>query len=170
MAGTRHYLRRNRRAQQQRMMSGRPNNRRPTIMSPHLQIQIVANRWWVLAIVVAAQFMFVVDAFVVNVALPSIRADLHATTGEIQSVLTVYQIAFAGLIIAGGRLGDIYGAKPVFLLGVAGFTATSLWCGVCQSGTELVLARTGQGVAAAVMVPQVLATIHVLFPGKERGK
>src|SRR4051794_29144368 len=128
------------------------------------------RRWWVLAIVVAAQFMFVVDAFVVNVAIPSIRADLHATTGEIQGVIVLYQIAFATLIIIGGRLGDIRGAKPVFLLGLAGFTIASLWSGLAHSGAELVMARAVQGAAAALMIPQVLATIHLLFRDAERGR
>src|SRR5262249_31360442 len=76
------------------------------------------RRWWVLAIVVAAQFIFVVDAFIVNVAIPSIRTDVGATTAEIQGVVVLYQIAFATLIITGGRLGDIRGPKPVFLLGL----------------------------------------------------
>src|SRR6516165_4086202 len=118
------------------------------------------RRWWVLAIVVAAQFIFVVDAFIVNVAIPSIRADLHATTAEIQGVIVIYQIAFAALIITGGRLGDILSPKPVFLLGLLGFTAASLWCGLAHSGVELVVARAVQGAAAALMIPQVLATIH----------
>ena len=85
------------------------------------------RRWWVLAIVVVAQFMFVVDAFVVNVAIPSIRADLHATTGEIQGVIVLYQIAFATLIITGGRLGDIRGRSRYSCSGCWG----SLWprCG-----------------------------------------
>jgi MFS family permease len=69
----------------------------------------------VLAIVVAAQFIYVVDAFVVNVAIPSIKADLAATSGEIQGVIVCYLIAFAALVVTGGRLGDIHGAKPVFL-------------------------------------------------------
>ena len=128
------------------------------------------RRWRVLALVVAAQFMFVVDAFVVNVAIPSIRADLNATTGEIQGVIVLYQIAFATLIVTGGRLGDIRGAKPVFLLGLLGFTLASLWCGLAASGGELVLARSVQGAAAALMIPQVLATIHLLFRDEERGR
>jgi EmrB/QacA subfamily drug resistance transporter len=128
------------------------------------------RRWWVLAIVVAAQFMFVVDAFVVNVAIPSIRADLQATTAEIQGVIVLYQIAFATLIITGGRLGDIRGARPIFLLGLLGFTAASLWCGLAHSGIELVVARAAQGAAAALMIPQVLATIHSLFRDSERGR
>jgi len=128
------------------------------------------RRWWVLAIVVAAQFMFVVDAFVVNVAVPSIRAELHATIAETQGAIVVYQIAFAALIITGGRLGDINGAKPVFLLGLIGFTLASLWCGLARSGSELVVSRALQGSAAALMIPQVLATIHRLFQDAERGR
>jgi EmrB/QacA subfamily drug resistance transporter len=128
------------------------------------------RRWWVLAVVVAAQFIFVVDAFIVNVAIPSIRTGLHATTGEIQAVIVLYQIAFATLIITGGRLGDIRGSKPVFLLGLLGFTAASLWCGLARSGAKLVTARAVQGAAAALMIPQVLATIHLLFRDAERGR
>jgi EmrB/QacA subfamily drug resistance transporter len=142
-------------------------------MSLALPIDDVKNsdrRWWVLAIVVAAQFIFVVDAFIVNVAIPSIRAGLHATTGEIQGVIVIYQIAFATLIITGGRLGDIRGSKPVFQLGLIGFTLASLWCGLARSGGDLVLARAVQGAAAALMIPQVLATIHLLFRDAERGR
>ncbi len=128
------------------------------------------RRWWVLAIVVLAQFMFVVDAFVVNVAIPSIRTDLDATTGEIQGVIVLYQIAFATLIITGGRLGDVRGPKTLFLLGLLGFTLASLWCGFAHSGAELVTARAVQGATAALMIPQVLATIHLLFRDAERGR
>ena len=128
------------------------------------------RRWWVLAIVVAAQFMFVVDAFVLNVAIPSIQTELHATVAETQGTIVLYQIAFATLIITGGRLGDISGAKPVFLYGLLGFTLASLWCGLAQSGAELVVSRALQGAAAALMIPQVLASIHRLFPDAERGR
>jgi EmrB/QacA subfamily drug resistance transporter len=129
-----------------------------------------ASRWSALAILVAAQFMFVVDAFIVNVALPSIRADLAATRGDMHGILAVYQIAFAVLVVAGGRLGDIHGSKIIFLVGLVGFTGASLWCGFARSGPELVLARAGQGSAAALMIPQVLATIAQLFTDTERGK
>ena len=128
------------------------------------------RRWWVLAIVVAAQFIFVVDAFIVNVAIPSIRTNVGATTAEIQGVVVLYQIAFATLVITGGRLGDIRGPKPVFLLGLLAFTMASAWCGFARSGGELVTARTVQGATAALMIPQVLATIHRLFPDGERGR
>jgi EmrB/QacA subfamily drug resistance transporter len=128
------------------------------------------RRWWILAVVVAAQFMFVVDAFIVNVAIPSIRAELHATIAETQGAIVIYQIAFATLIIIGGRLGDIRGAKPMFLYGLLGFTVASLWCGWAHSGSELVVSRAMQGAAAALMIPQVLASIHRLFPDAERGR
>jgi EmrB/QacA subfamily drug resistance transporter len=137
----------------------------------HLTIgpQLAAtHRWWVLATVVAAQFMFGVDAFVVNVAIPAIAADLHASAAQIESIIAIYLIGYATLIITGGRLGDIYGTRTVFLTGVLGFTLTSLWCGLAQSGTELILARLAQGATAALMVPQVLATIHVLFSDHSR--
>ncbi|MFC0238962.1 MFS transporter [Rhodopseudomonas telluris] len=129
-----------------------------------------SRRWHVLAIVVAAQFMFGVDSFIVNVALPTIAVELNASSSQLGAVIAIYLIGYATLIVTGGRLGDIYGTKTVFLLGVAGFTLTSLWCGLAQSGTELILARLAQGTTAALMVPQVLATLHVLFPDAARTK
>ncbi|MGM4921200.1 MFS transporter [Tardiphaga sp. 813_E8_N1_3] len=138
--------------------------------------QIVANpvdsarRWWVLAIVVAAQFMFGVDAFIVNVAIPTIAVELRASAAQIEAVIAVYLIGYATLVITGGRLGDIYGTRNTFLAGVLGFTLTSLWCGLAQSGPELILARLAQGATAALMVPQVLATIHMLFVDETRAR
>jgi MFS family permease len=126
------------------------------------------RRWWALASVAAAQFIAVVDAFIVNVAIPSIRADLHAASAEIQAVIAIYQIAYASLVITGGRLGDIIGRKRVFITGVLGFTLASLWCGLSGSPTILIIARAAQGAAAAMMVPQVLASIHTLFPDGAR--
>lgn len=128
------------------------------------------RRWWVLAIVVAAQFMFGVDAFIVNVAIPTIAVVLHATPAQIESVIAIYLIAYATLVVTGGRLGDIHGTKNVFLAGVLGFTATSLWCGLAQSGAELIVARLAQGATAALMVPQVLATLHLLFTDESRSR
>jgi MFS family permease len=122
----------------------------------------------VLATVVAAQFMFGVDAFVVNIAIPTIAVELHASPAEIESVIAIYLIAYATLVVTGGRLGDIYGTKAVFLAGVFGFTLTSLWCGLAQSGPELIGARLAQGATAALMVPQVLATLHLLFSDHAR--
>jgi MFS family permease len=129
-----------------------------------------SRRWWVLAIVVAAQFMFGVDAFIVNVAIPTIAVELHASPAQIESVIAIYLIAYATLVVTGGRLGDIYGTKAVFIAGVLGFTATSLWCALAQSGSELITARLAQGATAALMVPQVLATLHLLFADEQRGR
>lgn len=129
-----------------------------------------SRRWWVLAIVVAAQFMFGVDAFVVNVAIPTIAVELKASPAQIESIIAIYLIAYATLVVTGGRLGDIHGTKGVFLAGLLGFTLTSLWCGLSQSGAELILARLAQGATAALMVPQVLATLHLLFTDGQRNR
>ncbi|SDO11472.1 MFS transporter [Afipia sp. GAS231] len=129
-----------------------------------------SRRWWVLATVVAAQFMFGVDAFIVNVAIPTIATELHASAAQIEAVIAIYLIAYATLVVTGGRLGDIYGTRNIFVTGVAGFTATSLWCGLAQSGPELIVARLAQGATAALMVPQVLATIHLLFADGSRAR
>jgi EmrB/QacA subfamily drug resistance transporter len=128
------------------------------------------RRWYALATVAAAQFLAVADAFIVNVAIPSIRADLHASGAEIQAIIAVYQIAYAALVITGGRLGDIFGRKRIFLTGVIGFTLASLWCGLALDAPMLIFARGVQGAAAAMMVPQVLASIHTLFPDAARAR
>ena len=129
-----------------------------------------SRRWLSLAVVVAAQFMFVVDAFIVNVAIPSIRADLTMSEAGIEAVIVIYQLAFATLVITGGRLGDLRGRRTMFLVGLLGFTAASVWCGLAGSGAELIAARLAQGASAALMSPQVLATIHTLFPDEARGR
>lgn len=137
-------------------------------MDTQSSTNVPAHRWWALASVSAAQFLAVADAFIVNVAIPSIRADLHASTAEIEAVVAVYQIAYAALLITGGRLGDVFGRQRIFLAGVMGFTLASLWCGLSLTAPMLILARAAQGAAAALMVPQVLATIHTLFPDEAR--
>src|SRR3981081_29040 len=129
-----------------------------------------SRRWWVLAIVVAAQFMFGVDAFIVNVAIPTIASELQASSAQIEAVIAIYLIAYATLVVTGGRLGDIYGTKNVFVTGVLGFTVTSLWCGMAQSGPDVLPPPLAQGATAALMVPQVLATIHLLFVDASRGR
>jgi MFS family permease len=114
--------------------------------------------------------MFGVDAFIVNVAMPTMAIELHASPAQIEAVIAIYLIAYATLVITGGRLGDIHGTKNVFLAGVFGFTLTSLWCGLAQTGPELILSRLAQGATAALMVPQVLATIHLLFSDSSRSR
>ncbi|MEY9939762.1 MFS transporter [Streptacidiphilus sp. MAP5-3] len=128
------------------------------------------RRWLALAVVMTASFMDLVDATIVNVAIPSIERDTGAGFSAIQWITAGYALAFAVGLITGGRLGDIYGRKRVFLLGTAGFTAASLLCGLAVNPEMLVATRMLQGVTAALMVPQVLSIIHATFTGEERGK
>ncbi|MFJ8662332.1 MFS transporter [Streptomyces sp. NPDC093795] len=128
------------------------------------------RRWIALAIVMTAAFMDLVDATIVNIAIPSIERDLGADFGAIQWITAGYALAFAAGLITGGRLGDIYGRKRLFLLGTAGFTVASALCGFAVNPEMLVASRLLQGAAAAMMVPQVLSIIHVTFPAHERGK
>ncbi|MFE0643906.1 MFS transporter [Streptomyces sp. NPDC058877] len=128
------------------------------------------RRWIALAIVMTAAFMDLVDATIVNIAIPSIEKDLGASFGAIQWITAGYALAFAAGLITGGRLGDIYGRKRLFLLGTAGFTIASALCGFAANQEILVASRLLQGATAALMVPQVLSIIHVTFPAHERGK
>ncbi|MFJ9829265.1 MFS transporter [Streptomyces sp. NPDC101160] len=128
------------------------------------------RRWIALAIVMTAAFMDLVDATIVNIAIPSIERDLSASFGAIQWITAGYALAFAAGLITGGRLGDIYGRKRLFLTGTAGFTLASALCGVAANQEMLVGSRLLQGAAAALMVPQVLSIVHVTFPAHERGK
>ncbi|MFC9703323.1 MFS transporter [Streptomyces sp. NPDC056943] len=128
------------------------------------------RRWIALAIVMTAAFMDLVDATIVNIAIPSIERDLGASFGAIQWITAGYALAFAAGLITGGRLGDIYGRKRLFLFGTAGFTLASALCGFAANPEMLVASRLLQGAAAAMMVPQVLSIIHVTFPAHERGK
>ncbi|MEU9776715.1 MFS transporter [Streptomyces sp. NPDC047968] len=128
------------------------------------------RRWIALAIVMTAAFMDLVDATIVNIAIPSIERDLGASFGAIQWITAGYALAFAAGLITGGRLGDIYGRKRLFLIGITVFTLSSALCGLAPDSGTLVAARLIQGVSAALMVPQVLAIVHVTFPAHERGK
>src|SRR5947209_18911152 len=127
------------------------------IVSPRVD---TSRRWWVLAIVVAAQFMFGVDAFIVNVAIPTIAVELHASPAQIESVIAIYLIAYATLVVTGGRLGDIYGTKAIFIAGVLGFSTSSPWCVLAQSGGALIAARLAQGSTGPSLVTRVLARRH----------
>lgn len=112
--------------------------------------------------------MDLLDTTIVNVALPTIQKELNASAAQLEWVVSGYVLAFAVLLITGGRLGDIFGRKRVFLIGVAGFTLASVACAAASSGQTLVLARVIQGLFAALMTPQVLSVIQVMFQPKER--
>ncbi len=127
------------------------------------------RRWKALAVVLIASFMILLDISIVNVAIPSIQRDLGTTFAEIQWVLAGYQLGYAVVLITGGRLGDIFGRKRLFIIGVTGFTVASAICGLAPNSVALITARVAQGLMAALMYPQVLSVIQVSFPPRERG-
>ncbi|HEY8598989.1 MAG TPA: MFS transporter, partial [Thermomicrobiales bacterium] len=126
------------------------------------------RRWLVLAVVLAAPLLAIFDQFVVNVAIATMQRDLGASFGQIQLVVAGYALAYAVLLITGGRLGDIRGRKRTFILGLGGFTVASALCGLAPTPEFLIAARVLQGCAAALMSPQTLAIIRVTFPGREQ--
>ncbi|GHF09737.1 MFS transporter [Amycolatopsis deserti] len=123
-----------------------------------------------LATVLLGAALAPIDLFIVNVALPTINADLHTTTATLEWIVAGYGIAFALLLVIGGRLGDALGHRRVFSLGLAAFTVTSLVCGLAPNATVLVAARIAQGAAAALMVPQVLSIIQATTTGEQRSR
>ncbi|MEC3974271.1 MFS transporter [Amycolatopsis sp. H20-H5] len=142
----------------------------PTAVAPTASAPANSRRWLALAVVMTAAFMDLVDVTIVNIAVPSIQRDTGASFSAVQWITGGYALAFALGLITGGRLGDIFGRKRLFLLGIAGFTVASALCGLSAGPDMLVASRVLQGVAGAMMVPQVLSIIHVTFPAEERGK
>jgi EmrB/QacA subfamily drug resistance transporter len=119
--------------------------------------------WAVLVVCCLAQFMVVLDISIVNVALPAMQADLGLSAGGLQWVVNAYTIVFAGLLLFGGRVGDLFGRRRILLFGLALFTATSLVGGLASTETTLILARAGQGVGAAVLAPATLSLLMTSF-------
>jgi MFS family permease len=123
-----------------------------------------------LAILLTGQFMAIVDVSIVNVAAPTMRTDLSTSGAQLQLIVAGYTIAYAVLLITGARLGARHGHRTVFLVGLAAFTAASLACGLAQTSGQLIAFRFGQGVGAALMVPQVLSLIQRSFHGAARAR
>ncbi|MGF6965017.1 EmrB/QacA subfamily drug resistance transporter [Paraburkholderia sp. WC7.3g] len=117
-----------------------------------------------LAVLFVGAFLAPLDYFIVNLALPSIRTGLNASDAQLQLVVSAYASAYAVLLITGGRLGDLFGRRRMFMTGMAAFVIASALCGFATSGHVLVISRIMQGIAAAVMAPQVLATIRAVVP------
>ena len=127
-----------------------------------------SRRWLMLIVVLGATLMSAIDIFIVNVAIPSIEQNLHTGFAQAQLVAAGYTLAYAVLLVIGGRLGDLAGRKRLFLLGVASFTLCSTLCGFAPDALALILFRILQGAAAALMTPQVLSFIQVSFAPRER--
>ena len=127
-----------------------------------------AARWRVLPVVLSAMFMAMFDWFVVNVAASSLQHDLHTGQSALELIVGGYGFAFASALITGGRLGDLYGHRRMFVLGMLAFGAASLLCGLAPNSWTLVAFRILQGGTAALMVPPLLALINTLFPVGER--
>jgi MFS family permease len=127
-------------------------------------------RRMLLVILLGGQAMASMDASILAIAAPSLRADLHASGAQLQLIVAMYTIVFATVVVTGARLGDVLGRRRAFLLGLGSFALASLAGGLAPTPTTLILARAVQGAAAAVMTPQVLAIIQVAFDGERRAR
>jgi EmrB/QacA subfamily drug resistance transporter len=125
---------------------------------------------WVLAATILGSSMAFIDGTVVNVALPALQSDLHATISEVQWVVESYALFLAALLLVGGSLGDLYGRRKMFAIGVSLFAISSAWCGVAGSIDQLIMARSVQGIGGALLVPNSLALISVSFQSEQRGR
>ncbi len=128
------------------------------------------RKWWTLGAMCFALFMIMLDNTVVNVALPSIQKDLGASISGLEWTINGYTLSFAVLLATGGRLGDIFGRRRMFLFGVTIFALSSATAGLAPDATSLVISRVVQGVGAALMMPATLSIITNAFPANERGK
>ncbi|MBB3810671.1 MFS transporter [Pseudochelatococcus contaminans] len=123
--------------------------------------------WLGLSVLLLAGFVTIFDLFVVNVAIPSMQTELGASLSQIGFIVAGYELAFGVLLVTGGRLGDLYGRRRLFIVGMAGFTIASLFCGIAPTVEVLIGARVAQGLAAALLFPQVYASIRVNFSGDD---
>ena len=127
------------------------------------------RRWIALAVLVAAQFMVVLDVAIVNVALPSIKTDLHFTQSSLQWVITAYALMFGGVLLLGGRMADLLGRRRLFIAGIVLFTASSLLAGFAWSEGSLIAFRATQGLGGALLAPAALSILTTMFAeGRER--
>src|SRR6202165_1170945 len=131
--------------------------------------QARTNPWLVLVVLCTGFFMILLDTTIVNVAIPAMSAGLHTTLDQVLWVLNAYILVYAVLLITAGRLGDRYGQRNLFAIGLMIFTLASALCGLSQDANQLIAARVLQGVGAAVLTPQTLAILTTLFPPERRG-
>ncbi|HLI42218.1 MAG TPA: MFS transporter [Streptosporangiaceae bacterium] len=132
--------------------------------------QAARRRWLMLIVLLAGQFMALLDVTIVNVAMPTIGRSLHASGAQLQLVVSGYTVSYAMMLITGARMGDLYGRRRMFRTGTAVFTLASLTCGVAPGIAVLIAARLVQGAGAAVMMPQIMSVIQVRFDGAARAR
>ena len=125
---------------------------------------------WVLVATTLASSMAFIDSTVVNVGLPALQKNLNATIVDVQWVIEAYSLLLSAFLLVGGSLGDLYGRRRVFLIGVGLFAVASTWCGLAPNTGQLIVARATQGLGAAMLVPGSLAIISSSFPENERGR
>jgi EmrB/QacA subfamily drug resistance transporter len=128
------------------------------------------NGPWILTATILGSSMAFIDGTVVNVALPALQSALHATLADVQWVVESYALFLAAVLLIGGSLGDLYGRRRIFAAGVVTFSVASIWCGLAPNIVQLIVARSLQGIGAAMLVPGSLALISANFPEKERGR
>src|SRR5580698_260203 len=128
------------------------------------------NKTWVLVAAILGSSMSFIDSTAVNVALPIMQRELAATADQMQWVIEAYALFLSAQILVGGSLGDLFGRRKLFVIGIAIFTLASLACAVAPTIVVLIVARSVQGIGAALAVPESLALISVTFSGAERGK
>jgi EmrB/QacA subfamily drug resistance transporter len=128
------------------------------------------RKWWTLGAMCLSMFMIMLDSTVVNVALPSIQKDLKTSVDQLEWVVNGYTLSFAALLVTGGRLGDIFGRRLIFMIGVVVFAISSATAGLAQDPTMLVASRIAEGIGGALMMPATLSIITDAFPVEERGK
>src|SRR5436853_3926828 len=129
-----------------------------------------AQRRWTLAATILGSSMAFIDGTVVNVALPALQSNLNATVTDVQWVVEAYTLLLAALLLLGGSLGDRYGRKKIYAIGVVLFALASVWCGLAPNIQQLIVARAAQGIGGALLVPGSLAIISATFNEQERGR
>src|SRR3954449_11476925 len=127
------------------------------------------KKWWTLGAVAFGLFMIMLDNTIVNVALPAIEHSLHMSISSLEWIVTAYALTFAALLITGGKLGDMFGRRKMFIVGLVVFTLASLACGLSPNAGFLIGARAVQGIGAALMNPATLSIITATFPPKQGG-
>src|SRR6201994_1411673 len=146
------------------MTTSTPVHRGPTAET------VYRHRWLILAVVLAAECMDLIDSTVVNVAAPSIARDFHASSTSLEWILSGYPLAISVGLILGGRLGDLFGRRQMFLIGTSGFVLASALCGFAPNEGVLIAAPPGQGSFSAMMLPQGFGVLRETFPEDERQK